>query len=131
MYGRNGPDGLYNFIWICSLVILVVSIPIRAFVSPVAGYILYGVAMILLVISILRVLSRNVEARRRENMKYLQIKGRIKSFFVRQKNRRKYKDTYIYVRCESCKNILRLPRSVGKHTVKCPCCRHEFEIENK
>lgn len=127
-YGRNGPDDLCRLLWWISLIFLVASTIIRLFVSIVAGYILYGVALVFIGWSLFRSFSRNVSKRREENLKYLVFRGKIKAFFMRQKNRKKYKDTYIYVKCPNCHNILRFRRIVGEHRAKCPCCHKDFDL---
>ena len=131
MYGRNGPDRLYTFILWASAILLLISMVIEAFVSLVAGYILQGVAFVLIIYAFFRVFSKNVSKRRAENERYLRIKFKIHAFFTRQKNRKKYKDTFIYTKCPSCKNVLRFKRVAGTHTAKCPCCKHIFEINIK
>ena len=127
-FGRNGPDELSRLFWWASLIFLVLSTVIRLFVSVLAGYILYGVSLILFGVSLYRVLSKNVSKRREENSKYLLFRGKIKAFFMRQKNKKQFKDTYIYVKCPNCKNILRFRRIVGEHRAKCPCCHKDFDL---
>lgn len=131
LYGRNGPDELCRLFWWVSVVFLVLSTVIRIFVSLLAGYILYGVSLIFFGVSLYRALSKNVSRRREENGRYLRMKGKIRAFFERQRNRRKYKDTYIYVKCPNCKNILRFRRIVGEHRAKCPCCHKDFDLNIK
>lgn len=131
MYGRNGPDALYRLLWILSVIMMLLSSVIQLFVSPLAGYILYGIALVLLFLAMFRVLSKNIARRRRENEKYLRLKRRVKMFFARMKNKKKFRGTYIYVKCPNCRNILRFRRVIGKHTATCPCCRHSFELNIK
>ena len=128
MYGRNGPDELYRLTWWVSLALIIVS-TVLMFISRIAGRIVYGAAIAVIIYGVFRLLSKNTERRRRENSGYLNLKRRIKSFFERMRNRKKYKDVYIYTKCPNCKNILRLPRVEGKHTAKCPCCNNKFDIE--
>jgi len=128
MYGRNGPDSLYTFVLWVSAIILLISTILKAFVSLTIGYVLQGVAFILIIYAFFRAFSRNVEKRSAENERYHQIKFKIRAFFTRQKNRKKYKNTFIYIKCPSCKNVLRFKRVVGTHNAKCPCCKHTFEI---
>ena len=131
LYGRNGPDQLYNFLMWTAAILLLISIVIRAFVSYVAGIILYAVAILLMIYALSRVFSKNVSKRAAENERFLRLKFKIKAFFTRQKNRRKYKDDFIYTKCPSCKNVLRFKRVPGTHTAKCPCCKYTFEINIK
>lgn len=128
MYGRNGPDALYRLLWVTSLVLILISSVIRLFVSHTAGYIIYGAAIVLLVLAMFRVFSKNLARRRRENEAYLRFKKRVGMFFARMRNKNKFRGTYIYVKCPECRNILRFKRVVGKHTATCPCCRHSFDL---
>ena len=128
LYGRNGPDELYKFLWITSFVLLIISTIIRLFVSVIAGNIILLVSVLLVAYTMFRTFSKNIQRRRAENAAYLRIKVKIKSFFTRMKNRRKYKDAFIYVKCPECKNILRFKRVVGEHRAKCPCCNHVFDL---
>ena len=128
MYGRNGPDELYRFSWWVSLVLTII-ICVLMFFSRIAGRITYIAALVVMILGMWRLLSRKVDKRRRENAAFLNFKRKIKSFFERGRNKRKYKDVYIYKKCPKCKNILRFPRVVGEHTVKCPCCSEKFDIE--
>ena len=128
LYGRNGHDELCRLLWWVSLAFLITSTVIRLFVSVLAGYILYGVSLVFIFLSLLRAFSKNVSKRREENAKYLLLRGKIKAFFMRQKNKKQFKDTYIYVKCPNCKNILRFRRIVGEHRAKCPCCHKDFDL---
>jgi len=127
-YGRNGPDELCRLLWWVSLIFLILSTVIRLFVSVLAGYILYSVSLVFIFLSLLRAFSKNVSKRREENAKYLLFRGKIKAFVMRQKNKKQFKDTYIYVKCPNCKNILRFRRIVGEHKAKCPCCHKDFDL---
>ena len=130
MYGRNGPDELYRLTWWVSLVLIIIS-TVLMFISPIAGRIVYCVALMFIIYGAFRMLSRKTDRRRSENAAYLRFKRKIKSFFERRRNKKKYKDVYIYTKCPNCKNILRFPHVVGAHTAKCPCCNHKFDIEIK
>lgn len=130
MYGRNGPDALYKAMSWSALILLLVSTIVRLF-SAIAGYILYIIAMAMLILAIFRSFSRNVSKRRAENEKYLKMISGIKKRMALCRNRAKYRKTSIYVKCPECKNVLRFPRIVGMHTAKCPCCKHSFELNIK
>ena len=121
--GRYGYDGLSGAIFISAAVLAIINVFLR----------LYAVQMVvyaLIVYAIFRTLSRNFEARRRENAwfaKKLSFLRRKSELYKRQKNG----SLHIYKKCPKCKAILRLPRRIGKHRTVCPRCSHEFSVNVK
>ena len=118
LYGRYGSDQLNIALIIFSLVI---SIVMRF--TPVwsLGYLCY----ILLGFSVFRMLSRNIEARRKENLMFLKIVWPFKNWT--QYTSRKVKDkTHKYYKCPKCKAVLRVPKGRGKIQITCTKCKHEF-----
>ena len=73
MYGRYGGDNLGRFLSFAALVPLIVSL----FIGGAAGMALWFVTLALLIWMYVRMFSRNISARARENQKYLQYKTRI------------------------------------------------------
>lgn len=122
MYGRNGTDALGR-------ALLIVYVVLYAVALFVGSYVLWGLMSALAVYAVFRMLSRNLAARRRENEAYLRLKKRVTSFFGLQKNKWRDRKTHVYRRCPACKSVLRLPKSRGKHTVRCPRCQHRFETK--
>ena len=120
MTGRNGADELSLTLLIAGLVLSMLSSILRVgllYILGLAGYVL----------AIFRMLSRNVQKRYAENVKFKslwhQAVSSVKQFFIRLKNIRKYK----YYKCPQCKARLRLPRKVGEVTVTCGNCHHVFK----
>lgn len=122
MYGRYGPDNLYNFLTVAYLAVVIVNLFLRS-------YILALLELVLIFYTLFRFFSRNVYKRSAENRKYLSIKAKIKGFFTLSRQKAKERKTHIYKKCPSCKSVLRLPRTKGKHTVKCPRCAHRFDMK--
>ena len=122
MYGRNGVDKLCRAILILYFALAVVNI----FVNSI---IIMAIETALMVYAVFRVLSKNIYRRREENAKYCRFENKVKGLFKLQKNKWRDRKTHIYRKCPNCKNTLRLPRSKGKHTVKCPCCNVRFDIK--
>ena len=87
------------------------------------------IELLLIIIIIYRVLSKNIKHRRKENEIYLKFKNKIISKY--NYNKKKYKDrnTHMYKKCPNCKQKIRLPLKKGKHTVKCPNCSYKFEVK--
>ena len=134
-YGRYGADELYNFLFLIQIVFLFLGAVFSALgqVNDVFAYLsffLYIAALGLFAWTVFRCLSRNIFKRRKENMTFLRIKSRL---FGRRKKAQRPSDTaeHIFRACPKCKSVLRLPRKVGKHTVKCPRCERRFKVKVK
>ena len=122
-YGRNGPDTISNVVTWVLFPVAVVGI----FVGGVPGLILFGVYALGIGYALFRMLSRNVYARQRENQAFLAFFRKIKNFFKLQKQKWTDKE-HAYRKCPHCSSQLRLPKKKGKHTVRCPRCRKEFDV---
>ena len=122
MIGRNGGDALGRTM----LILYAVLVVINAFLD---SWVLYVIACADAVLALLRIFSRNLAARRRENARYLKVERAVRDFFRLQRNRWRDRKTHAFRRCPACKSTLRLPRQKGKHTVRCPRCQHRFEVK--
>ncbi|MBQ3073606.1 MAG: hypothetical protein IJD19_02875 [Ruminococcus sp.] len=121
MQGRNGYDALCYFLFIIYTLMVVINL----FVSSITMYI---IELLLMGYIIFRVLSKNIHRRQKENLFYLKIQNSVFGFFIRQKNKIRDIRTHRYIRCKHCKARLRVKRRKGKHNVRCPRCRGEFEV---
>ncbi len=137
-YGRYGADSLYNASFILALILLFVSTVLNLLgkvepVLAVVALVLYLVSMGLMFWAMFRFFSRKIAKRRQENEAWLLFKGR----FRRRKHRRSCPnlppDTadHIFRVCPRCHSTLRLPRTPGKHEVKCPRCGDRFGVKVK
>lgn len=121
MSGRYGMDKFFYGIVAVAVVISFLNLFFRSIILQLAVYALFFYALF-------RILSRNYEARRRENVWFLEkldfLKKR-KEFY----DRKKADSFHIYKKCPACKAILRLPRRVGVHTTICPRCNKEFTVK--
>jgi hypothetical protein len=121
MIGRYGIDQLYYALLGVWFVLLIANTFIRSgIISILMGAVLAGM--------IFRTLSRNIYKRRQENDKFMKMWNRIKAEGSLTMRRIREIKTHRFRKCPHCKRVLRLPRRKGKHTVKCPCCHHEFEL---
>jgi hypothetical protein len=80
-----------------------------------------------------RTFSKNIAKRDMELQKFKRLFGSVSRLFTRLiskfnvlRLRVKQRKHYVFVRCQKCKNTLRLPRNKGKLLVTCPACRFEF-----
>ncbi|MBQ1834266.1 MAG: hypothetical protein II111_00955 [Oscillospiraceae bacterium] len=117
MYGRNGVDQL---VWATIIAEIALSL-ISAFVRNTVVYrVLHVVSLVLLVLAIYRMLSRDLPRRRAENEKFLRWWGPRRDAITGARARRADK-AHKYVRC-SCGATCRVPRGVGKIELTCPKC---------
>lgn len=120
MSGRYGNDKLGSVIFIAACILAFLNIRFHSITLQLIVYalIIYG---------IFRMLSRNIEARRRENRWFL---DRFSAFKRKREiyNQRRMDKFHVYKKCPNCKAILRLPRKIGVHTTVCPKCAKEFRV---
>jgi hypothetical protein len=121
MYGRYGNDALNNFLTVFYLILVVFNLLL-------GSYTVYLSSLVLIFIIFFRMLSRNIDKRRKENQKFLNIKYRFTQFFKERSRRFKERKTHVYKSCPACKATLRLPRKKGKHTCCCPKCKNSFKV---
>jgi predicted RNA-binding Zn-ribbon protein involved in translation (DUF1610 family) len=119
MAGRYGPDHLNTALIIFALLLSFIS---RFAILSLLVYLSY----LLIILTVFRFLSRNIQKRRAENDKFLRlywpIKQKIKAFFSSLKSRKTHK----FFKCPSCSNLLRVPRGKGKLQITCPKCGERF-----
>ena len=75
--GRYGGDQFSRFLVILAWFLIVISL----FASGTAGRFVRILVSVVLVYSMYRCLSRNIEARNKENLKYLELKEKVVSGF--------------------------------------------------
>lgn len=132
MYGRNGIDDLYHFLFWIIIILTLVNLYFKSWVVS-------SIEALLFACLIFRVLSKNVYRRQKENQVYLTCLGKVRKLYRRVrkiistkldvlKSQWRDRKTHVYKKCPQCKNTLRLPRSKGKHTAACPCCDARFDI---
>lgn len=135
MQGRYGADDFGKFLLIAGLVLLFVSNFFRTGIVHLLG-------LAVLVYAYVRIVSKNIPKRQRENEKFLNIK----SVFSRAGSGKKwprrpkaaesrdeypagnYGDTenYNYYRCRNCGQIVRVPKGKGSVKITCPECGNSF-----
>lgn len=120
MTGRHGMDYLGLFTLISGLALSLLGSIFRTGLLSFIGLALY-------ITTLLRMFSRNQQARLNENQKYLELTGNVRTksrqFFLRLKNRKEYK----YFRCPGCRQLLRLKRGCGEKEITCAKCGHQFK----
>lgn len=141
--GRYGNDQLNQALSIFGLALIVVQLLLGIFFpGSLAVRLLQLVWVALIVIMLLRMFSRNFEARRRENEMFMRkwaamqgssAAGRSRAPRAKTakhnptfEERRKYK----YFICTQCAQRLRVPRGKGKLRVTCTRCGNKFDIKS-
>lgn len=113
MAGRYGTDKLNMAILAAALVGMLIGGLGARLLTPWLVICTY-LSEALLIWSIFRTYSRNIEARRRENTRWLGLCSRIKD----RRNR--------YFRCPRCRQMVRVPRGKGAINIRCPKCGERF-----
>ena len=119
MAGRYGGDQLNLFLIALYLVLYVVFLFTR--LLPLE---LIGTAA--LAVSLFRSLSRNLERRRAENARFLQIVRPVWRRWMGFRTRAHDKE-HRYFKCPNCGQQMRVPRGKGRITVHCRACGAAFE----
>ena len=119
MAGRYGNDQLNQFIFIVSIISMVLEIITRQ-------SLFYTLTLVLLILAYVRVFSRNINKRYEENMKFLQKKDAILNKFRKQKYYAAQRRNFHIYTCPQCKQKIRIPKGKGKISITCPKCRTSF-----
>lgn len=119
MMGRYGMDQLNIAMMVLYLILYVVFLFTRLAILDI-------LVLVLLFVTLFRMLSRNLDRRRAENARFLQlvrpICRRIKSCRIRMQDRE-----HRYFKCPNCGQQMRVPRGKGHITVHCRSCGATFE----
>lgn len=134
MYGRYGLDKLTGFLILLNLLLNGIGSFMR---NRIAYYIFYVLALAVFGFAVFRVLSKNIEKRRREGewfdnlfvrTNYTEHFRKMKRWFKRQGLRFKYFKTHRFRVCPNCGENLRLSKKRGKRNITCPICGNKFTI---
>lgn len=145
MQGRYGFDQLGQALsvavvvmWILSILCGVLANMLRMLWIAWASTILNWIGLILLVLMIFRVLSRNKDARRAENEAFLRRRrhraerknASAKDISSKGKGKGKGEAGYKYLSCSFCGQQMRVPAGKGKIAVKCPSCGEKTIVQS-
>ena len=123
MTGRYGMDELSRALCIAAMVCVLLSSFFRRL--PVF-MVIYYVGCILLVVAVIRILSRNVAKRQAENRGYLAFRSGLTRKALGRRQRWEQRANYRFFKCPGCKQRVRVPRGHGRICITCPKCRREF-----
>lgn len=121
MTGRNGLDILSRDLSWLALILMLLSTFTRF-------YPLYLLGLLVFVVSMLRVFSRNLPARHRENARYYSKRALVLAWFSKRKRRFDNRKFYRYYTCPSCRQELRIPKRGARKKIEitCPKCKYRF-----
>lgn len=121
--GRQGPDDLAVFSVNLAIVIVLVNVFART------GW-LGWVGLALVAYAMFRIQSRNLGARARENEAFLRALGPARPWVQNPRAAWAELRAYKHVRCNSCRQRVRVPRGKGRLRVTCPRCKTKFEVRS-
>ena len=113
--GRNGPDHLSFGLMILALVL-----------SFIRWDYIYIIWILIVALAIIRMFSRNIEQRRKENFAFLRVVNKPKTWYYKCKVRNKQRKIYKVFKCPECFQKLRVPRGKGKVLIRCSKCGHKI-----
>ena len=119
MYGRYGNDPLNMFLIVSYLTTYILF-------SLTDLYLLHFLSVGLIIFSLFRLLSRNLQSRRRENAKFMKHISPVIRWYKLKQTIRSDKE-HRYFKCSQCGQQLRVPRGKGKITVTCRGCGNSFQ----
>ncbi len=118
MQGRNGVDGLSNFLMGVGIILIILS------VLPGLD-LLSWVVLAVLAVALFRSFSKNIAARSKENAAFERAVQRPKRWFALKRKEWANRKTTRYFKCKGCGTVLSVPRGKGTLRVVCPKCKTE------
>lgn len=125
MSRRCGLDELNNFIMLFGFIYIVTALFTRKWI-----FILIGAVFI--VLCYVRVFSKKLDKRKRENDIYMRYMGgvvriaRILKLSIKMKIKTVRDAEYAYFVCNTCGQIVRVPKGKNKVSIRCPKCNMTF-----
>lgn len=116
---RNGLDDLGLLSMSLSVLMLFLGVLLQSLWFMAA-------AILLFLYAVYRELSRKVEERKYENLRFLGMREHLRFRRQSRKVRRQAGKAYKYLKCRHCRKLMRIPREKGKAEVICPHCGKRF-----
>lgn len=116
-------DELNRFLLVVLAILIILTIFLRYFVLDL-------IKVLLLVIIIFRLVSKNKIQRQKENQKFLAFLNTLAKPFKTLKRNWIDRDNYVYRKCHKCHTTLKLPlpSKRGINHAKCPNCHNRVTI---
>ena len=119
MVGRYGPDHLNIAMVLASIVFNLVQVAFRL------AMLLY-LSWAFLALSVVRMLSRNIDQRRTENDRFITYWWPVRTQIGRSWANIKHWKTHRFIKCLGCGNTLRVPKGSGRLQITCTKCGERF-----
>ena len=119
MYGRYGTDQLNLALIIAGFVLNTVYVFSRF--SP-----LYFISLAAYIFALFRTFSKNTNARRKENQKFMSLWWKVKNWWSGLRADFEERKTYKHFKCPQCGQKIRIPKGRGKVEIRCPKCSNRF-----
>lgn len=123
MYGRRGMDEFSRFLLIAVFILILLSSFAGGWLRPLFSLLEFAG----LVLCYIRVFSRDLYKRQKENDWYLKKRGAFLNWARSLKDRWQQRKEYRFFRCPSCHTLLRVPKNRGKLLLTCRKCGNRFE----
>lgn len=118
MWGRYGNDRFNQFLMICAMIFLALSLfGLNFFYLAALGIMIYAY---------FRMFSKNTYKRSAENQWYLKREMKVRGFFTKKKKELSQRKAYHIYRCPNCRQKIRVPRGRGRIAISCRKCGAEF-----
>jgi predicted RNA-binding Zn-ribbon protein involved in translation (DUF1610 family) len=95
---------------------------LAAIISFIPWRYIWIVSAVLLAVVLWRMLSRNIEQRRKENFAFMNLVNKIRTWYYNTKAKSAQRKLYKVFKCPQCGQKLRVPRGKGKVSIKCSKC---------
>lgn len=125
MSKRCGLDELNNLLMLVGFIFVVIALFAQNWVFTLIG-------AIFVILCYIRVFSKKLDKRSKENAFYMRYMGRVVLFCqylklcVKMKVKTMQDTEYAYFVCNSCKQIVRVPKGKNKVNIRCPKCSQTF-----
>ena len=130
MYGRNGTDQLnVALLFVYIAIILLRTVLLLFFPYEILAILSDVLLWVLVVVILFRILSRNLEKRRRENQRFLRWWTPKGAACAAWNSRRRDKE-HRYFKCRHCGTLCRVPRGKGRIEITCPKCHETMKAKS-
>lgn len=133
---RDYFKGVYGFDALSLLLVLISLILdlISAFIPANLAKWFVIVSFLPIILAVLRIMSKNFEARRRENERFMSVlrpfvERKLREAPAKAQEKAQYKEAkkyYKFYKCPACTQKIRVPKGKGKIEITCPRCDLKF-----
>lgn len=119
--GRNGNDALSKTQLLVGVVCMLAALLLQGKAGNYPSFFLQIASLVLILMSLIRVMSKNVYRRQVQNGRFLAFFSGIKNTVKLRRSHFKQRGDYKFFKCPQCKTWLRVPRGKGKLHINCKC----------